>query len=91
MPQVQKFNNITKHIFPSEAAYIKAMELGKVNEGDEVYIEGIDEYKELADLPKLNGVTIVGDKTASEFGLQEELSELSTTEIIELWNKIMNE
>lgn len=91
MPIVQKYSKITKHFFPDESTYMKAMKAGVIKEGDEVVIEGINEYKELANLPKLNGVTIVGNKTTSDFGLQEELSELSTTEIIELWNNIMNE
>lgn len=91
MPIVHKHNKITKHFFPDEKTYMKAMEAGEIQEGDEVCIEGLNEYKDLADLPKINGITIVGDKTAGELGLQNELTELSTTEIIELWNKTMNE
>lgn len=40
MPIVQNYDKLpTKHIFPNEELYIKAMELGEIQEGDEIYIE----------------------------------------------------
>lgn len=50
-----------------------------------------DDYDDLDNLPSVNGVTVKGDMTSEDLGLQELMSEISTTEIIETWNKIMNE
>lgn len=90
MPRVQTFKNITKHIFENKEHYTAAMERGLINEGDEVVILGDPNYNELVDLPSINGVTVSGDMDASDLGLQDELSELSTTEILDIWNRIMN-
>lgn len=47
-------------------------------------------YDELLDLPKLNGVTIVDDKTLEEYGLvpmtQEEIEEIQ----LEIMGMILN-
>lgn len=90
MPRVQTFKKITKHIFENKEQYTAAMERGLINEGDEVVILGDPNYNELVDLPSINGVTVSGDMDASDLGLQDELSELSTTEILDIWNRIMN-
>lgn len=78
MPQVQKFNSITKHIFPSEAAYVKAMELGKVNEGDEVYVEG-EEYV-IDEKATANSQNLITSGAVHE-AVTEAANPLSNTEI----------
>lgn len=90
MPRVQTFKKITKHIFENKEQYTAAMERGLVHEGDEIVILGDPTYNELSNLPSINGVTVLGDMDASDLGLQDELAEISTTEIIEMWNRIMN-
>ena len=90
MPRVQTFKKITKHIFENKEQYTAAMERGLINEGDEVVILGDPTYNELKDLPSINGITVTGNMDASDLGLQDELEELSTTEILDIWNRIMN-
>lgn len=98
MPRVQEFKKITKHFFPNKELYNAAMERGLINEGDEVFIEGNDseggnaiDYEALANLPTINGVTIKGKLVGDELNLQNAMKEVSPTEVIDMWNKIMNE
>lgn len=68
--------------------------LPMVNEEDEGKILKVEDGKWAAqedDLPTINGVPVKGDMTSEELDLQDSMLELSTTEIIEIWNKIMNE
>ena len=58
----------------------------------EIYKPSVtNDYNDLANLPTIEGVTVQGDLTSDDLGLQRLMSELSTTEIIQMWNKIMNE
>lgn len=50
---------------------------------------GVTNYEDLDGLPKINGVTVIGDKKSIDYGLQDALLEFSTTEIIEIWNNVM--
>ena len=50
-----------------------------------------DSYDELENLPSIDGVIVQGDMTSEDLGLQKLMSEISTTEIIEIWNQIMND
>lgn len=52
-------------------------------------IGGVTDYEDLDSLPKINGVTVIGDKKSTDYGLQDALLEFSTTEIIEIWNTII--
>lgn len=98
MPRVQEFKKITKHFFPNKELYMAAMERGLIKEGDEVFIEGTEseggnavDYESLANLPTINGVTVKGNLSGEELNLQKAMEEVSPTEVIDMWNKIMNE
>lgn len=98
MPRVQEFKKITKHFFPNRKLYIAAMERGEIKEGDEVFIEGNEsegdvtaDYEALNNLPSINGVTVKGNLDGADLNLQNVMSEISSTELLDIWNKIMNE
>lgn len=97
MPRVQEFKKITKHFFPNKELYIAAMERGEIKEGDEVLIEGSSEgagtsdYEFLDNLPTINGVTVKGNLESEDLSLQESMEEVTPTELIKMWNQIMNE
>ena len=98
MPRVQEFKKITKHFFPNRKLYIAAMERGEIKEGDEVFIEGNEsdsptaaDYEALDNLPTINGVTVKGNLDGTDLNLQNVMSEISSTELLDMWNKIMNE
>lgn len=63
----------------------------KVQDGKWVPQEENNNHEDLDNLPTINGVTVTGNLTGEELNLQDSMLELSTTEIIEIWNKIMNE
>lgn len=73
---------------PTDDVYTQIME--KLDEMEVGSGGSVDSYNDLDDLPSINDVTIVGDMYSSDLGLQDELIEFSTTEIIEMWNKTMN-
>lgn len=50
-----------------------------------------NDYNELINIPSIEGVPVKGELTSDDLGLQRLMSEISTTEIIQMWNKIMNE
>lgn len=69
-----------------------ALEKGLVQEGDLVLTPGDENYEELANLPSINGVKVIGEKKSEDFGIEKtETSEFSTSDIINIWNSIMNE
>lgn len=47
------------------------------------------DYESLDNLPQINGVTLKGNKTAEDLLLQGLTAELSTAEVIGIWNTIM--
>lgn len=49
----------------------------------------IDYRNDVNNKPTINDVVVVGDKTAKDFGLQDELPELSAEEVLEIWNSVM--
>lgn len=98
MPRVQEFKKITKHFFPNKELYTAAMERGLIKEGDEVFIGGNEseeavpvDYNSLDNLPTINGATVVGDMKSEDLNLQDAMIEVSPTEVIDMWNRIMNE
>ena len=68
-----------------------AFEKGLIQEGDIVVTPGDESYEELSNLPSVNGVTVKGEMKSEDLGLQAAMTELSTTEILDIWNRIMNE
>lgn len=50
-----------------------------------------NDYNDLVNLPSIDGVTLLGDLTSEEIGLQKKMSEIGTADIIKIWNNIMNE
>lgn len=98
MPRVQEFKRITKHFFPNRELYLAAMKRGEIKEGDEVFIEGntsegatAADYESLDNLPTINGTTVIGDLNSEDLNLQQAMKEVSSTDLIDMWNKIMNE
>lgn len=98
MPRIQEFKKITKHFFPNKKLYKAAMERGLIKEGDEVFIEGNEsddvtavDYESLDNLPTINGTTVTGDLSGADLNLQDAMVEVSPTEVIDMWNRIMNE
>lgn len=68
-----------------------ALEKGLIGEGDIVVTPGDESYEELSNLPSVNGVTVKGKMKSEDLGLQAAMTELSTTEILDIWNSIMND
>lgn len=62
-----------------------ALEKGLIGEGDIVVFPGDESYSKLADLPSINGVTLEGNKTAKEYGLQPELEFCTNLDIDKLF------
>lgn len=66
---------------------------------DDVYsqiMERLDDvvnsdYESLDNLPTINDVTLIGDLTGEELRLQDAMEEVTPTEVIDMWNNIMNE
>lgn len=50
-----------------------------------------NDYNELINIPSIEGVPVKGELTSDDLGLQKKMSELSTAQIIKIWNQIMNE
>ena len=42
---------------------------------------GITDYRELINLPKINSITLLGDKHSSDLGLQESMDTISESDI----------
>ena len=63
----------------------------QVKDGKWTAHEDDDSYDDLDNLPSINGVSVKGDMTSEELNLQEAMSEFTTAEIIEIWNKYMND
>lgn len=53
----------------------------------EEVVTGTSDYKYLTNKPKINDIEIVGNKTSSEYGLQDKMEKLSNIDIEELLNK----
>ena len=66
-----------------------ALEKGLVGEGDIVVFPGDESYNNLADLPSINGVKVVGDMKSEDFGLETE--ELTNIEIEQLFKQVFKE
>lgn len=44
-------------------------------------------YEDIIHKPKINGVTLEGDRTPEELGLEKEMEELSLADIKEIWDE----
>ena len=44
------------------------------------------DYEKLSNLPSINSVTLIGDKTSSDLSLQDEMDTISNLEIAALFN-----
>ncbi len=44
-------------------------------------------YEDIIHKPKINGVTLEGDRTSEELGLEKEMSEMSLADIKEIWDE----
>lgn len=62
-----------------------ALEKGLIQEGDIVVTPGDESYSNLSDRPSINGVTLEGNKTSSEYGLQNEIQFASNLDIDKLF------
>lgn len=92
MAIINNSSELVINTYASKDIFEALKEQGKLKDNELHLIEGDDKssYEDLTDLPKINGVTVIGDKQSKDLGLQSETVELTTTEIIELWNEIMN-
>lgn len=43
-------------------------------------------YEDVIHKPRINGVTLIGDRTPEELGLEKEMEELSFADIKEIWD-----
>lgn len=58
--------------------------------GDGNYnIRPITSYEELSDLPQINDVTLLGNKTSNDLELQDKMDSLTNQEIEELLNNFV--
>lgn len=86
-----KVKDLTINTFPSKEVYEKAKKEGLLKDGEIHLYGGDDTYEELKGLPSINGVTVKGEMESKDLGLQAATTELSTTEILDIWNKVMND
>ncbi|MCM1363397.1 MAG: hypothetical protein NC215_00235 [Ruminococcus sp.] len=57
---------------------------------NDITVDNGGSYEKLTDLPSINGNTVLGDMKGEDLGLENEMDEMSAAEIIEMWNKTMN-
>jgi hypothetical protein len=57
-----------------------------------IYItdKGVIDYEELENLPQINDVTVIGNKSLEEYGIQEEMDYITNTRIDDIINNIFN-
>lgn len=51
------------------------------------YVDALGDYENLTHLPRINGVALLGDKSAEDLFL---IGEISNEEILQIWNTVMN-
>lgn len=62
-----------------------ALEKGLIQEGDIVVTPGDESYEDLSNLPRINGVTLEGEKTAEDYGLQPKIEFCTNLDIDKLF------
>lgn len=60
---------------------------GKVSK----YQGSTETYEALRNKPKLNGIELSGDKTGSEYGLLDDINELSNQDILQIFNNVIGD
>ena len=76
------------HHFPNRALFEQALHLGLLQEGDKVYVDGVEQF----DLkPTKNSENLVNSGAVYEAVESVDTVAVTTAEILDLWNKIMNE
>ena len=57
-----------------------------------IYItdKGVIDYEELENLPQINDVTVIGNKSLNDYGIQEEMDYITNTRIDDIFNNIFN-
>lgn len=85
----------TTHHFPNRALFEKALHLGLIKEGDVVYVDGVEQLDAVPTKGSENLVSSGAIYDAFEEVYDEiedvETVAVTTAEVMELWNKIMNE
>lgn len=85
----------TTHYFPNKRLFEKALHQGLIKEGDLVFVDGVEQFDAV---PTKDSENLV--KSGAIFEALEDIYEevedcetvaVTTAEVIELWNKIMNE
>lgn len=59
---------------------------GALSQTGDTYIYGTNDYDELIHKPKINAVTLQGNKTAKQLHLQEEIDRITNSDIEEMLN-----
>lgn len=57
-----------------------------------IYItdKGVIDYEDLENLPKINDVTVISNKSLDDYGIQEEMDYITNTRIDDIFNNIFN-
>ena len=95
MAETLKTKGSTTHHFPNKAMFEKALHLGLLKAGDKVYVDGVEQ---LDPVPTKNSENLVSSGAIYDAieDIHEEIEDVetvavTTAEVMELWNKIMNE
>lgn len=95
MAETLKTKGTTTHHFPNRATFEKALHLGLLKEGDEAWVDGVEQ---LDPAPTKNSENLVSSgaiyETVEEiYEAVEDVETVAVTpaEVLALWNKIMNE
>lgn len=85
----------TTHHFPNKALFQKALYLGLIKEGDVVYVDGVEQLDPVPTKGSENLVSsgAIYDEIEKVYEEIEDVETVAVTtaEVMELWNKIMNE
>lgn len=68
-PAIGKYKNVLLYYEANQKSYLYS------SDGIPTLLaNGLTDYEEAVNLPEINGITLIGDKTAADLGLQEEIA-----------------
>lgn len=95
MAETLKTKGSVTHHFPNKALFEKALHLGLLKEGDTVYVDGVEQLDPVPTKGSDNLVSsgAIYDEIEKVYDEIEDVETVAVTtaEVLELWNKIMNE
>lgn len=95
MAETLTIKGSTTHYFPNRKLFEKALHQGLIKAGDKVWVDGVEQFDAV---PTKDSENLV--KSGAIFEALEDIHEevedcvtvaVTTAEVLELWNKIMNE